>query len=547
MANSAETIKFPDNFLLGTGSSAYQVEGAWNKDGKTPNIWDEFFHSGKHDKHDYYIPKHTISNVEKTIENGVHTIVQKIHDKNQEVKHKLVRVENIFKGFFHYDKKHSEAMCNAPKCETKYCNEDGGEIACDSYNKTDTDVQLLKELGVQVYRFSLSWSRILPKGDDAEPNQAGINYYKNLIQKLLDNNIQPLVTIYHWDLPQALQDIGGWANTNIIRYFTNYCKFVFETFGDKVKLWSTINEPRLIAEGYATSQAAPALGEKFSGIADYMVVHNLILAHAYAYRMYCDQFKEKQNGIISWCVDTIWFFPVNADDEEHKKAADLAFQSFVGIFIQPLVTGEYPQNVVDSVIETNKMENKNIWRILQFTEHEKKIVKGAYDYIAFNYYFSLHAAPMTPEKYKETTSLKSKDLGAELFGFLEPKVPEDTNQGFRNIVDYLDKTMNHPKIFICENGFSETESMDQSLEKKLYHHGILCEVDKAIKRNIDIIGYCVWSFLDSLEWAQGYSSKYGIYGVDFKDPSRPRYKKEKIFTFFERLFKTKTLPPPEIE
>ncbi|XP_050419975.1 lactase/phlorizin hydrolase-like [Adelges cooleyi] len=520
---SNEIIRFPESLLLGVGSSAYQVEGAWDEEGKAPSIWDAFFHSGENEVLHEFIPLQnhdTISDDEEPID-----------------------LLTFFKGFQVF--KSTTKLRSQVLEPFMYSMDDGGMTACDSYHKTEMDIQLLKDLGVQVYRFSLSWPRLLPDGDDQNPNQAGIEYYNNLIQKLLDNNIQPLITIYHWDLPQSLQKIGGWANSNIVRYFTNYCEFVFKTFGDKVKLWSTVNEPRLIAEGYGGSSTAPALGENFSGIADYMVIHNLLLAHGYAYRLYNENFRETQQGQISLCLDTLWFFPADPNDEEHKKAADLAFQSFVGIFVQPLLTGEYPKIVVESIKATNKLENKHLTRIIQFTDQEKKILIGAYDFVAFNYYFSLYAKPNLT--FKEEDNLKTKDLKVQLLGFKGDHKPEDTNAGFRNLVDWFDEVLNHPKIFVCENGFAEDEGVDKSLEKKRYHYDILREVDQALKRNINIIGYCVWSFMDSLEWASGYKSKFGIYGVDFNDPSRPRYKKENNFAFFQNLFKTKTLPPPEIE
>ncbi|XP_050419802.1 lactase/phlorizin hydrolase-like [Adelges cooleyi] len=536
-----KAVVFPEDFLLGTGSSAYQVEGAWAADGKTPSIWDEFFNNGQRVKHDDYVCPHY--SVFKEIQYGV----EKATDQPilNTIKRKLVKIEDVFKGFQYFKKEKTPyELVSAPT----YTKEDGGMIACDSYNKTDIDVKLLKDLGVQVYRFSLSWPRLLPNGDDKVSNEKGIEYYKNLIQKLLDNDIEPVVTIYHWDLPEALQKLGGWANTNIVRYFTNYCNFVFQTFGDKVTYWSTINEPRLVAGAYGGSKSAPALGDDYSGIADYMVIHNLLLAHAYAYKLYNDKYREKQQGEISLCLDAIWFFPADPDDEKDKEAAELAFQSFVGIFIQPLLTGDYPDAVVKSIIQTNEREKINIWRIIQFTENEKEILKGAYDFIAFNYYFSLYAKPMSQESFEDSSiSLKTKDIGVDILGFQDTHDPEDTREGFRNLLNWFDEKLNHPKIFISENGFPEPAGEDRSLEKKQFHYDILNEVDQALKRKIKVFGYCVWSFMDSLEWSDGYKTKYGIYGVNFDDESRPRYKKEKIFTFFEQLFKTKTLPSPEVE
>lgn len=174
-------------------------------------------------------------------------------------------------------------------------DESNGDIACNSYYKYKEDVQLLKDLGVSFYRFSLSWSRILPTGYPNYINQDGIQYYNNLINELLANDIEPMVTIFHWDLPQPLQEIGGWPNPVLARHFVNFAKIVFENFGDRVKKWITINEPMQICKmGYGDNNLAPAYSS--SGMADYMCTYTVTRAHTLAYRLYKDSFKETQKG-----------------------------------------------------------------------------------------------------------------------------------------------------------------------------------------------------------------------------------------------------------
>lgn len=170
-----------------------------------------------------------------------------------------------------------------------------GDVACDSYNKHKRDVEMLVELGVQFYRFSLSWSRLLPDGFANKVSQDGLRYYNALINDLLAANITPSITLYHWDLPQNLQELGGWANPMMAEYFADYAEVAFEAFGDRVKTWLTFNEPWVVCvEGYGTKGKAPALD--MSGIADYLCAHNLLKAHAEAYHLYDDNFRPTQKG-----------------------------------------------------------------------------------------------------------------------------------------------------------------------------------------------------------------------------------------------------------
>lgn len=170
-----------------------------------------------------------------------------------------------------------------------------GDVACDSYNKYNEDIELLNDLGVDFYRFSLSWTRILPNGFSNKINQNGIDYYNKLINTLIDNNIQPLVTLYHFDLPQNLQNIGGWTNSKMIKYFTDYAEVAFKNFGDRVKYWSTLNEPSSICRvGYGDNGNAPAL--RSSGLAEYQCAHNVIKSHASVYHLFNNDYKSILNG-----------------------------------------------------------------------------------------------------------------------------------------------------------------------------------------------------------------------------------------------------------
>jgi beta-glucosidase/6-phospho-beta-glucosidase/beta-galactosidase len=182
-------------------------------------------------------------------------------------------------------------------------------VACDSYNLYNRDVEMLSELGVDFYRFSLSWSRILPDGFSDNVNVDGVTYYNNLIDALLGKGIQPLITLYHWDLPQKMQELGGWPNPLLANYFEDYAKVAFDQFGDRVKHWITFNEPKnFCLEGYGRGSAAPGLN--VSGVGEYMCAHTILQAHAKAYHLYDKKYRSDQKGkptyYIEFRVNTEW-------------------------------------------------------------------------------------------------------------------------------------------------------------------------------------------------------------------------------------------------
>lgn len=216
---------FPEDFLFGVATAAYQIEGAWDEDGKGENIWDSFTHEHSEDIEDH----------------------------------------------------------------------SNGDIACDSYHKVEEDIALIKNLGVDYYRFSLSWSRILPKGYSYSVNEAGVAYYNKLIDGLIEAGIKPMVTLYHWDLPEVFQDLGGWPNELIADYFEDYAKVAFERFADRVDHWITFNEPYNVCyQGYGSVQKAPALN--MTGFADYLCTHTILKAHARVYHLYNNTYKPLYNG-----------------------------------------------------------------------------------------------------------------------------------------------------------------------------------------------------------------------------------------------------------
>lgn len=200
-----------------------------------------------------------------------------------------------------------------------------GDIADDSYHLYKRDVEMMRELGIDFYRFSLSWPRILPNSFSNEISSQGVEFYNNYINEMLKYNIEPMITLYHWDLPQKLQDLGGWANPLIVDWFADYARIVFTLFGDRVKFWTTINEPQSVCfHGYAGGLAP---GIKIKGVADYICAKNILMAHAKAYHIYNEEFKPKFGGLIFIAISAQWYEPATENDIEAAHDANQFYVS----------------------------------------------------------------------------------------------------------------------------------------------------------------------------------------------------------------------------
>ncbi|KOB64528.1 Uncharacterized protein OBRU01_24123 [Operophtera brumata] len=196
-----------------------------------------------------------------------------------------------------------------------------GDVAADSYHQYQRDVELMKELGLDFYRFSVSWTRILPRGFADSINQAGISYYNNLIDELVRNNIKPFLTIYHWDMPWNLQVLGGWTNPFVVQLFTDYAKVLFDKFGDRVKYWVTVNDPRkACSDEFNADIKAPEANN--TGIAVYLCAKNILLAHAQAYHLYDEKYRKLQNGTIGIAINQNWYEPASDTIDDYQAAAD---------------------------------------------------------------------------------------------------------------------------------------------------------------------------------------------------------------------------------
>ncbi|XP_047122092.1 myrosinase 1-like [Schistocerca piceifrons] len=417
-----------------------------------------------------------------------------------------------------------------------------GDVACDSYHKYQEDAELVANLGFDVYRFSLSWSRLLPSGDWDVVNPAGIEYYNNLIDALLERNIQPLVTLFHWDLPQKLQDIGGWPNPRIADYFEEYARLAFENFGDRVKWWLTFNEPNVMCSGYGEErQKAPAINAH--GFGEYMCGYTLLLGHARAYRLYDSEYRATQNGSVGITLNSDFYEPAS-DSQADIDAAERAQQFHLGWFAHPIFSeeGNYPAVMIERV-DNNSLE-AGIWisRLPKFTAQEIEDLKGSADFFGLNHYSTYLVTDglsgLEPSILRDTGVIKTVD----------PSWPESASSwlkvvpwGFRKLLNWIARNYNNPPVFVTENGFSDRGTLDDT-DRQEYYKQYLAQLLMAV--NIDgnnVIGYTAWSLLDNFEWMSGYTEKFGIYHVDFESPNRTRTAKGSV-EMFQNITATREIP-----
>eukprot|EP00252_Welwitschia_mirabilis_P024437 TRINITY_DN7253_c0_g2_i2.p1 TRINITY_DN7253_c0_g2~~TRINITY_DN7253_c0_g2_i2.p1 ORF type:complete len:409 (-),score=44.00 TRINITY_DN7253_c0_g2_i2:54-1280(-) len=273
----------------------------------------------------------------------------------------------------------------------KIADGSNGDVAADSYHRYKEDVQLLKAMGMDSYRFSISWSRLLPKGTIAGGiNEEGIKYYHDLIDECLKNGIKPFVTLFHWDLPQALEDkYNGFLGQQIIKDFAEYADLCFRNYGDKVKHWITLNEPLSYAEGYDHGAVPPARCSKYIGnctkgnsaTEPYIASHNLILSHAAAVQVYRNKYQKSQKGSIGITINTGWMMPYSSSLPD-RRAALRAMDFMFGWYMGPIIKGDYP-TVMRKIVRS---------RLPEFSNEQKKMVNGSFDFIGLNYYTSRYAS-----------------------------------------------------------------------------------------------------------------------------------------------------------
>ncbi|KAK7789047.1 hypothetical protein R5R35_010546 [Gryllus longicercus] len=415
-----------------------------------------------------------------------------------------------------------------------------GDIACDSYHNYKKDVKLLKKLQVQVYRFSISWARILPNGDLSLINHSGITYYKNLIAALREVHIEPMVTMYHWDLPQALEDKGGWLNTQMADYFKNYASLLFTLFGDQVKWWITFNEPTEVCTGYVSRDAAP--GVVLPGVGDYKAAHTILQAHAKAYHVYDQKFRSKQKGRVSITLSSRWLEPISESSED-IEASERGMQFELGWFAHPIYSksGDYPPLMRKIVDEHSRAEGLKYSRLPSFSGYWIKYIRGTADFFALNHYTTRLVTS------GEEGEIPSKEHDTGVISKVDPSWPSSASKwlkvvpwGFRKLLKWVKSEYRNPPVFVTENGFSDHGELEDN-DRIYYHKNYLAELLKAINEDgCKVIGYTVWSIMDNFEWERGYTEKFGVFHVNFSDPARSRQQKKSV-EVLSKIFHLKKL------
>lgn len=461
----------PNNFLFGAASASYQVEGAWNEDGKGLSNWDVFSK----------IPGKTFENT-------------------------------------------------------------NGDVAVDHYHRYKEDIALMAEMGLESYRFSISWPRIFPNGT-GEVNEKGLEFYNNLIDECLKYDIVPFVTLYHWDLPQALEDKGGWKNKETVDAFVRFADTCFQSFGDRVNHWITFNEAVIFCSlGYLTGAHPPGIEGDVKGY--FQTTHNVFVAHARAVELF------KQNGHTGEIGITHVFNPAfSIDDAEENKFAEMHANAYATHwFYDPILKGEYPEYVVNGLHEQGLLP--------EMTEEELDILKRTApmnDFIGLNYY--------SPQRVMKNDSALVMAGGREnstgrpgnpSFDGVYKTVKMDDKvytkwdweispEAFLAGMHMLKDRYGDVKIYITENGLGDVdpivdgEIMDTPRIE--YIEGHLRAVKHAVQQGINVAGYYAWSAIDLLSWLNGYKKQYGFIYVDHNNGLAR--KKKQSFHWYKEIIATR--------
>lgn len=389
------------------------------------------------------------------------------------------------------------------------------EIACDFYNRYESDLELVKELGFKVFRFSLSWSRILPVGT-GEVNQNGIDFYNRVIDKCLDLGIEPWITLYHWDLPQALEDRGGWKNRGIIDWFSEYVTLCATEFGDKVKNWIVLNEPTAVAGlGYTTGMHAP--GKK--GIFNFLpVVHHLALCNAEGGRIIRNLVPDAYIGTALSCSHVRAF----TDKPKDIRAAQRADAIMNRLFLEPALGLGYPTDVFPFL--------NNIKKFIKPGDAEK--LAFDFDFIGLQNYFRIIVkhSYFAPVLWLEEIPAKKRNVPLTAMGW------EVAPDGMYDILRQFSSYSGVREIIISENGAAFEDSLEDGKvvdEKRIrFFEDYLKSILKAKNEGVKVAGYLAWSLLDNFEWAEGYHPRFGLVYVNYETQERIVKESGKWFASF---------------
>ncbi len=373
-----------------------------------------------------------------------------------------------------------------------------GAITNDHYNRYKEDIALMKEIGLDSYRLSIAWSRIFPDGK-GQKEQRGIDFYRRLFTELRENDIRPYVTLYHWDLPSALQAKGGWNNRDTALHYVDYAQECFREFSDLVDVWMTFNEPLCIAFlGHAWGVHAPGHTSMQEA---YTVLHHLYLAHGLTVRAFREQTKDSYIGIA---LNIMTPRPAS-DSPEDKQAAEIATAAHARLYLDPLCKKKYPENGIAPGVT------------IPIQDGDMDIIGTPFDFLGLNYYWEdlVQADDSAPMKFSTVKTERPKTaMGWDI-------VPE----GLYNQLKWVYETYGISYLYVTENGaaFEDVVLHDGKIHDKnrtAYLEGHLGAIAKAINDGIPVKGYFLWSFIDNFEWSFGYTKRFGIVRCDYDTQKR---------------------------
>ena len=426
-------LTFPKDFLWGVAASAYQIEGAYNEDGKGESIWDRFTRW----------PAHIL-------------------------------------------------------------NGDNGDVACDHYHRMPEDVALMKELGIPLYSFTISWSRIIPQGYGTV-NEKGLGFYDRLVDELLASNIQPLATLYHWEFPQALEDLGGWPNRDVTDWYVDYARVVFEKLADRVKIFSTFCEPWVSAFlGYGTGLHAPGICDYSKS---YQTAHHLLLAHGKTVQAYREG---GYDGQIGMALNLNGLIPAS-DSEEDRAATQRVHDEMYALFLDPLFNGTYAEALYEYVGPHQPKVQTD----------DAKIISQPIDFLGLNYYNTDY---VEFDLFGGLNKARSIPYSAPGWGRTEMNWGIDPD-GIKREVLHLKENYGNPKVYLMENGCAMPDVPDENgfvadWDRINFLRAHIRSLHEAIEEGANVHGYIAWSILDNFEWERGYSRRFGLVRVDYETLER---------------------------
>jgi len=411
---------------------------------------------------------------------------------------------------------------------------DTGDTACDSYHRLDEDLRLLGELGVGAYRFSVAWPRVQP-GGSGRVNQLGLDYYRGLVEGLRERGIAPVATVYHWELPQALEDRGGWAERDTAWRFAEYAQLLANALGDQVAMWITLNEPKQAAhQGYRTGTHAP-------GKTDYALAaaatHHLLLAHGLA----VEAMRSALPGRVPVGI-ALDVHPVRAANEDALEAAAAVDAEHNRIFLEPVLHGSYPDAARAELLPPAELIEPD----------DMAAICAPLDFLGLNYYCPYYVRLGDWDDLRLGESPQPGHPG--VVNYVPPELPR-TNmgwivepEGLYDTLRALDREAPRLPLYITENGcaaddYVTPEGEINDFERVDYLHGHLDAAWRAIQDGVNLAGYFVWSLMDNFEWARGYQRRFGVYFVDF---STQRRLPKRSAAFYSRVARHNVLPAPEV-